>query len=182
MNQRHEGIEARRHEVVIKGARDQVPAPALSRFAAPSLPVRTRALKAWSPLRACVPSRLRIFLYIHPAQCPKMSENVRFSKIHFHRTRPRRAPRRTIPRENCKTKPNAILSHPPQSATTCPNPPPPRAPAQNEPTCHFGSQNPSRFWLLASRLPTAYCLLPTAYRLPPTPKSPLATPIIQSDH
>jgi hypothetical protein len=45
MRDRHEDIEAQRHEVVAKAKRDQVQ----------RTHVRTRSLPAWSPLRAHVP-------------------------------------------------------------------------------------------------------------------------------
>ena len=90
MNRRHEGTEARSHEVVAKAKRVKVQ----------RTHVPTRSLPAWSPLRAYVPSCLCASIN----QCPKKSQNVPFYRTHLDRTC-QRAPRRTMSSRQCETNP-----------------------------------------------------------------------------
>jgi hypothetical protein len=111
---RHEGIEARRHEgtneVLAKGERNQVQRPH-SHFSLP----------AWSPLRAYVPSCLRAF-FSTPSPPPQVCQtNPPRCANSAHLPKPR-APRRTIdarrrrtnpphtrPREFCRTNPRPLF-------------------------------------------------------------------------
>jgi hypothetical protein len=94
MRNRHEGIEARSHEVVSKAARHQVPDDASALAPSPPGPHSLPAC-----LRAYVPS----------FQCPKMSPNVPIYRIHFARMRPG-ASWRTIHRARGKTNPPPLAS------------------------------------------------------------------------
>jgi hypothetical protein len=153
MRGRHEGIEARRHEVVAKARRDQA-----GRTHPHSFPPR---LVPTPCLRAFVPTCL-LLLPLPPSPTvpnfqtnPPTVPNPPSFTPHAHRGAP-------STREFLQNEAKIILSHPPEparTARTCPNLPrarrwqnKPTAPLhvscfhvfmfsirQNEPTCHFGS-------------------------------------------
>jgi hypothetical protein len=142
---RHEGIEARRHEVVAK---------ARGIKCRETNHLRTRSLPAWSPLRACVPSCLSASIN----QCPKMSRNVPFSRIDFDRTRPaahqgapspRAGAKQTHCPSSCFMSPcfTPLATHPPKRAKPFQTVPtrPINSIRQNKATCHSGSLNPRRW-------------------------------------